>query len=74
MHYLMNGEIGDGEYKLQVPGPPGKCAIYKCITMFDLMQPDRSLETAFLARSNCMLLFHLISVKDLFFTSSSSLF
>lgn len=39
MPYLMNGEIGDGEYKLQVPGPPGKCAVYKCITMFDLMQP-----------------------------------
>lgn len=20
-------------------GPPGKCAVYKCITVFDLMQP-----------------------------------
>lgn len=32
-------EIGDGKCKPNVLGQPGKCAVYKYVTMFALMHP-----------------------------------
>lgn len=36
-------EIGDGKYKPNILDQPGKCAVYKYITVFDLMQPAEAL-------------------------------